>query len=73
MGISMATAHPNVGGHTRTAFWNPEGWIHLAWLSLVQTHMCPFTGLLSYSFCECLWSVPKRGSQILHHSPTHPS
>lgn len=31
MGISMATAHPNVGGHTWTAFWNPESWIHLAW------------------------------------------
>lgn len=59
----MATAHPSVGGHTRTAFRNPEGWIHLiqGWLSLVQTHMRPFTGLLSYSFCECLWSVPKRG------------
>lgn len=40
MGISMATAHPNVGGHTQTALGNPESWVNSAWLSLdPNTHL----------------------------------
>lgn len=42
MGISMATAHPNVGGHTRTVFWNPDSWINLARLSLIDIYTHPF-------------------------------
>lgn len=42
MGISMATAHPNVGGHTRTAFGTLKAVKNLAWLSLIQIYTGPF-------------------------------
>lgn len=54
----MATAHPNAGGHTRTARGNLESRTDLARLSLIQTHSPHDKGFLlplSLALCDSYW------------------